>query len=179
MECPGSNINDLINNNNGDLTSNTDSGLVVAFLSNGFFGVDSEVTIGCKDGFLPVNSNLTNDKIRCMSDGKWSEIGLRCKSNFSLFVNFIKILKNIFIEIVCLQSTLMVIKNGKCVSNGHFYRSKAVCMCNEGFHLRSLNNTRLDYLSISCTQFGNWSESIPSCIRKYLTNLRLDNHLRI
>ena len=81
-ECPVSNVYNLINNNFVDLNE-TNNGLIASSIGSGFFGMDSEVTVSCREEFTQ-SANLLNasnfDKIRCLSDGKWSESLLRCKS---------------------------------------------------------------------------------------------------
>lgn len=87
VECPPSYIYGLINNNHGDLVSNmTDSGLMASAISQSFFSVDTEVTLRCREGFIPIDSKMPNiDIIKCLDDGKWSEPLLKCKGFKQLF----------------------------------------------------------------------------------------------
>lgn len=85
MECPTTLITKLVNNQYSG-TNSSDSGLVASSVGLGFFSIDFEVIITCREGFTPSTANTASfDRIRCLSDAKWTESKLKCKSLPKIF----------------------------------------------------------------------------------------------
>lgn len=71
-----------MNNLPVDLSQNNDlTGVMITSMSNTYFGPNTEITFGCRPGFIPVSFKGQN-KIKCKSDGSWTDypLALRCKS---------------------------------------------------------------------------------------------------
>lgn len=69
-------------------------------------------------------------------------------------------------------------KNGKCFGSGTSIGSRYTCLCDDGFYMKNRTwGNKIDFMTTTCSQFGDWTEQIPTCIGNilfdniYFTNL--------
>ena len=80
LECPPNHVSQLVNNQYSE-SDTSENGIVASSVGQGFFSLDYEIILTCREGFTPSQSNsMSFDTIRCSPEAKWSEPRLKCKS---------------------------------------------------------------------------------------------------